>query len=81
MRLRYFQGDCPGCGVNLAAPGGSRVIGVQYSYDSPNHYDGVSEWRCPDCDLREGRWSGKILKDGESEPRYGGKPCRLGHPS
>lgn len=27
----------------------SRLIGVQYAYDHPEHYDGVSEWRCPDC--------------------------------
>ena len=27
----------------------SRIVGVQYSYDHPDHYDGVSEWMCPDC--------------------------------
>lgn len=47
-----------------------RVIGIEYQ----GGYDGVSEWRCPDCGRREGRWSGKVLQDGETEPRYGGKP-------
>jgi hypothetical protein len=27
----------------------SRLIGVQLSYDHPDHYDGVSFWRCPSC--------------------------------
>jgi hypothetical protein len=50
----------------------SRVIGCEYTYDNPNRYDGVSEWRCPDCDYREGRWSGKELKGAEFEKRHGG---------
>lgn len=45
-----------------------RVIGVQYR----SGYDGVSEWLCPDCGCREGRWSGRILVDDELEPRFGG---------
>lgn len=49
----------------------SRLIGLQYSYDDPNHYDGVSEWVCPDCRIRWGRWSMKVLKEDESERRYG----------
>lgn len=27
----------------------SRIIGVELGYDHPDHYDGVSFWRCPDC--------------------------------
>jgi hypothetical protein len=27
----------------------SRIIGIEYAYDHPQHYDGVSEWQCPDC--------------------------------
>lgn len=27
----------------------SRVIGVELPYSHPQHYDGVSFWRCPDC--------------------------------
>jgi hypothetical protein len=52
----------------------SNVIGVEYSYECPQHWDGVSEWRCPSCGRREGRWSGKVLADGEEELRFGGRP-------
>lgn len=34
-------------------------------------YNGVSEYFCPDCKIRIGRWSGKVLKDGEVETRFG----------
>lgn len=46
-------------------------IGVEYSYDHPERYDGVSEWRCGRCGRREGRWTGKVLTGGSSEPRLG----------
>ena len=49
----------------------SRVIGVEYVHDHPEHFDGVSEWRCPDCGRREGRFTGSILTGGASEPRDG----------
>ena len=47
------------------------MIGVEYAYDSPNHYDGISEWLCLDCNIRIGRWSGKELGEGEEELKYG----------
>lgn len=47
----------------------SRFIGVEYGYGHPDHYDGVSEWNCPDCGCRWGRFSGQILKDGKFESR------------
>lgn len=47
----------------------SRVVGVEYDYDCPERHDGVSEWRCPDCGRREGRFSGNVLVDGELERR------------
>jgi hypothetical protein len=50
----------------------SRLIGVEYSYSSPEQYDGVSEWLCPDCAARFGRWTGKLLAEGEEEKRFGG---------
>lgn len=73
---------CPKCGADLRGaeiPEKSRklygdkthfhrVIGVEYEHG----YDGVSEWRCPDCGYREGRWTGRALQAGETEPRYGG---------
>lgn len=65
---------CAGCNETKRQQGAdgreySRIIGVEYQ----GGYDGVSEWRCPDCGRREGRWSGKVLQDGETEPRYGGQ--------
>jgi DNA-directed RNA polymerase subunit RPC12/RpoP len=59
------QRKCQKCGSEA-------VIGVEYYLLHPEHYDGVSEWRCEDCGVRIGRWSGKELADGESEKRYGG---------
>lgn len=51
-------------------------IMVEYGYLNPNHYDGISELLCKKCKTRWGRWSGKILKDGEWEGKWGekGKP-------
>lgn len=48
----------------------SRLIGVEYAYDHPHHYDGVSEWMCPDCGARWSRWTEELLKDGESAGRF-----------
>lgn len=48
------------------------LVGIEYRYDHPNHYDGISEWECLGCKIRVGRWTGKVLDEGESEPRYGG---------
>jgi hypothetical protein len=45
------------------------LIGVEYAWDFPGHYDGVSEWRCGECGIRIGRWSGVELAQGESEER------------
>lgn len=47
-------------------------MGVEYPYNHPQHYDGISEWRCPFCEERVGRWSGSILDEGECEPVFGG---------
>lgn len=57
---------CAACGST------EDLLLVQYVWDHPDHYDGVSEIRCP-CGARTGRWSGRVLEDGASEPRYGGK--------
>lgn len=75
---------CGSCGNNLDAgptPGepyyaeGSRyskLIGVEYGYDSPHRYDGVSENQCPFCGYREGRWSKLELFPNELENREHG---------
>ncbi len=78
--IKEFQEKCPQCskikdkaiyGENL-----KKVIGIDYGrsiyLDSRYRYDGVSEWRCSICLKRYGRWTGKVLKEGEFEKRYGG---------
>lgn len=60
--------DCPNCKSGDVAM-------VEYSWDHPDHYDGVSEIYCQACGARYGRWSGRKLEDGESEGRYG-QPSR-----
>jgi hypothetical protein len=47
------------------------IIGMQYRF-TPEDYDGVSEWQCGKCGQRWGRWTKKILAEGELERRYGG---------
>ena len=69
---------CPKCG--------GEVWLVEYSYDSPEHYDGTSEYACKQsltgegkspCDWRIGRFCGKPLRKNEIERRY----CTgTGHP-
>lgn len=63
---------CPICGRDL--------ISLEYPWDNPQHYDGISEYFCPQpgkngerWHFRIGRWSGKILKGKELELLYGGK--------
>jgi len=52
---------------------GKLMVAVEYSYGSAHRYDGISEFLCRECGYREGRWSGKELKEGELEPPFGGK--------
>lgn len=47
--------------------GSENIILVEYPYDNPNYYDGISEIFCSSCKTRIGRWSGKELADGEFE--------------
>lgn len=54
--------NCPDCKAQMVA--------VQYCM-TPEDYDGISEYACDPCGVRIGRWTGKRLKDGELEPRYG----------
>ncbi|GAG52347.1 unnamed protein product [marine sediment metagenome] len=54
---------CPQCSRQL--------VGIEYAYNHPDHYDGVSEWACPPCGYRLGRWSGILLGEGETEKPYG----------
>ena len=50
---------------------GHDIMLVEYAWNDPDHYDGVSEIDCRDCGKRYGRWSGKELAEGEKEPRFG----------
>jgi hypothetical protein len=54
----------------------TRVIATEYHPRHVAHYDGISEFRCPFCGRREGRWSGRVLEDGEYEERWGGERAR-----
>lgn len=56
---------CPKCQSN-------NIGGLEYAYGNEHRYDGVSEWNCIDCGYRQGRWTGKEIKDGFAEPVYGG---------
>lgn len=47
--------------------GSKNIMMVEYTHDSPEHYDGVSEIACNECGVRFGRWSGKELAEGEAE--------------
>lgn len=51
--------------------GSENIVMVEYTMDSPEYYDGISEIVCNDCNVRFGRWSGKELKEGEIENKYG----------
>lgn len=59
--------------TGLSCPVNARhkVCLVEYSWDDPYHYDGISEIYCYECKKRFGRWSKKELAEGEKEPRYG----------
>lgn len=45
----------------------TNVTGIEYL----GQYDGVLEWRCNVCQARIGRFSGKVLADGEMDNPYG----------
>ncbi|MFA7208983.1 MAG: hypothetical protein WC120_01735 [Parcubacteria group bacterium] len=51
--------------------GSKNIVMVEYSWDNPEYYDGVSEIDCKDCGARFGRWSGRELQEGEFEKRGG----------
>jgi len=56
--------------------GSKNIVMVEYGMlDVPEpdeyYYDGISEIDCKDCGARFGRWSNRLLKDGELEPKYG----------
>lgn len=40
-----------------------REIGIELYGTHPKHYDGVSAWQCPDCQVYIGRFTDKISND------------------
>ena len=62
--MKRLESPCEKCGAE-------NWMCVEYAWDDPNHYDGVSEIKCESCGTRWGRWSDKELKEGESEMRFG----------
>lgn len=74
MKLHHTSKVCPYCNANLVgepiplesqeAYGDthfSRLIGIELSYDHPDHYDGVSFWKCPDCGTEDSVFSSPDL--------------------
>ena len=47
-----------------------KIIMIEYTWDNPQHYDGVSEVMCQTEKKRFGRWCLQELKDGERENRF-----------
>lgn len=75
MASKIFRGEgfLP-CGCTIVAFDGTEqpsITAVEYSWETPERYDGTSEFRCNKCDRRWGRWSGKELGDGQYEKPYG----------
>lgn len=35
-----------------------KLIGIELPYDDPDHYDGVSFWQCPHCEIAWNRFNG-----------------------
>lgn len=65
---------CPDCNLEMCGVQYGRFYSeTETEYGHPEHYDGVSEWRCRQCKKRYGAWSKKVLSEGEYEPRYGVK--------
>jgi hypothetical protein len=56
---------CPDCDQPMT--------GVEYR-DTTEDYDGISEFECPGCGLRIGRWSKRRLTPQELEGRWGRSP-------
>jgi len=67
----YKFGNCPACGVSWDVADTSkktnrctysRLVGVT----DPYVYDGVSLWKCPDCETEWDRWSCRVLREKEN---------------
>lgn len=57
--------SCAACGEE------KDVIHIEYDYKCRARYDGISEIYCQKCGKRTGRWTRKILAEGEVEWPHG----------
>jgi len=64
--------DAASLDSDLCEKCGKQYLMVEYAYDNPCFYDGISELWCEPCGIRIGRWTGRVLGKGDCEPRYGG---------
>ncbi len=51
-------------GPTCRACGSYNLTGIEYAYDDPKHYDGISEWSCSRCGRRWDRFTGEVYEDG-----------------
>lgn len=51
---------CPHCGGS--------VHGIMYAHGQKYSYEGISEWKCVNCNYREGFFCKHELHDYEKEP-------------
>lgn len=56
--------QCPRCNF-------TNIIAMEYGYLHPFHYDGISEYKCLECNYRQGRWTKKQLTKDEYEKPFG----------
>lgn len=67
LEAGYCGGDCHAEVI---------AIPVTYEEDNPHFFMGISEYKCPVCGRREGRWTRRVLEDGEFEPKFGEREPR-----
>ena len=49
----------------------SKLVGIEYPYNSNYYYDGISEWRCPHCKSRFNKWTSELLQNNEVVAPFG----------
>lgn len=62
--------ECPNCKISWEG-NEVNVMMVEYPPGHKERYDGISEYVCFSCRARVGRWTGKVLEEGEYEKRLG----------
>lgn len=77
----YTQTTQCGCGEEHVVGWEYRLVdkhqpvrGAKVGDLHPAQYDGISEWKCINCERRWGRWTGRELTGDDYEERYGHLP-------